>query len=150
MSPPTGPLCISLKFLKWLPLYEKEKPFQIFINIPEDATDKRTTNLAFENVKVTIEDVRSFPRNHFLLDKHGFTYHSHYLQLDHIADRESVEQRYLPAMESLLRSALESVDRVFFFDWRLRKNAPETEGALIDLNDLTTWLRPALHLHVGT
>ncbi|KIW66777.1 hypothetical protein PV04_06072 [Phialophora macrospora] len=148
MSPATGSLFISLKFLKWLPLYEIEKPFQIFINIPEDATDRRTTNLAFENVKVRIQDVRSFPPKHFLLDKHGFTYYSHRLEVGHIADRESVEQQYLPEMESLLKSTLESVDRVYFFDWRLRKNAPEVEGTLVDLNDLTTWLRPALHLHV--
>jgi hypothetical protein len=119
MSPATGSLVIGLKFLKWLPLYETEKPFQIFINIPEDATDRRTTNLAFENVKVRIQDVRIFPPKHFLLDKHGFTYYSHKFQARHIADRESVEQRYLPEMETLLKSTLNSVDRVFFFDWRV-------------------------------
>lgn len=32
---------------------------------------------------------------------------------------------------------------------KLRKNAPEVEGAIIDLNDLTEWLRPAMHVHIG-
>jgi hypothetical protein len=32
---------------------------------------------------------------------------------------------------------------------KLRMNAPEVEGALIDLNSLTAWLRPAMHVHVG-
>jgi hypothetical protein len=32
---------------------------------------------------------------------------------------------------------------------KLRKNAPEIEGDIIDLNDLASWLRPALHVHVG-
>lgn len=32
---------------------------------------------------------------------------------------------------------------------KLRKNAPEVEGSIIDMNDLTTWLRPAAHVHVG-
>jgi hypothetical protein len=32
---------------------------------------------------------------------------------------------------------------------QLRVNAPEVEGTVIDLNDLSSWLRPALHVHVG-
>lgn len=32
---------------------------------------------------------------------------------------------------------------------KLRKNAPEIEGSTLDMNDLSTWLRPAAHVHVG-
>jgi len=28
-------------------------------------------------------------------------------------------------------------------------NAPELEGETIDMNDLTAWLRPAMHVHIG-
>lgn len=53
-------------------------------------------------------------------------------------------------MEALIKTELgeESVDRVFFFDWRLRKNTPEVEGEVMNLNDLTAWLRPAMHVHI--
>ena len=112
-------ILISLKFLKWVPLYEVEKPFQIFINVPEDASDKRTTNLAFQDIEVQVQDVRQFPPQYFQLDTHGFKYCSHEFQAFSTVDRESIEQRYLPTMESLLRSNLEHVDRVFFFDWRV-------------------------------
>ena len=102
-----------------MPLYDTEKPFQIFINIPDDATDKRTTNLAFENVKVEVQDVRQFPTTHFQLNQHGFTYCSHHLQPDQLMNQTSIEDLYLPEMESLIRVNLEDVDRVFFFDWRV-------------------------------
>ena len=32
---------------------------------------------------------------------------------------------------------------------QLRKNAPEVEGTVVDMNDRTEWLRPAVHVHVG-
>ncbi|KIY02876.1 uncharacterized protein Z520_01341 [Fonsecaea multimorphosa CBS 102226] len=148
MSHNEGAIIAPLKFLKWLRLYETEKPFQVFINIPEDAQDQRTTNLAFHSVEVHIQDVRNFPPHYFSLDKHGFMYRQQKLDAAHIADRDKVEELYLPEMEALLKAELGDVDRIFFFDWRLRMNAPEIEGTVIDLNDLTTWLRPALHVHV--
>ena len=63
-SPPLSPphpqsLTITLKFLLWQPLYATEKPFQIFINIPPNATDARDTNLVFENVALPVQDIRS-------------------------------------------------------------------------------------------
>jgi hypothetical protein len=104
-SAPT--LKISLKFLKWQALYDTEKPFQIFINIPPDATDQRTTNLVYENVDLMAKDVRyiDFQTS---LDKNGFN------------DRDYVDKYYLPEVEELLRSEVEDADRIFFFDWRVR------------------------------
>lgn len=137
----------SLKFLQWQPLFEVEKPFQIFINIPDHVRDKRTTNLVFEDVQLSVKDVRANATD-FSLDQHGFMYRNHETALRDFTSRKHVEETYLPEVESLLRQEADEVDEVFFFDWRLRKNAPELEGALIDLNDLTEWLRPAMHVHV--
>ncbi|CZR52359.1 uncharacterized protein PAC_02236 [Phialocephala subalpina] len=144
-SSPT--LRISLKFLKWQALYETEKPFQIFINIPPDATDQRTTNLLYENVDLIAKDVRyiDFQTS---LDKNGFIYCKHQTHIENFNNREYVDKHYLPEVEALLRSKVDDVDRIFFFDWRLRKNVPEVEGEVVDLNDRTTWLRPAMHVHI--
>lgn len=158
-------LSAKLKFLKWQALYDTERPFQIFINIPAHVKDQRTTNLVYEDVDVQIADVRSHSEN-FDLDKDGFRYLTHTTTLQDFSQRQVVEDRYLPEIEKLLRKHVEDVDRVYFFDWRvsqnapesfhhvlnltqLRKNAPEIEGSIINLNDLTNWLRPALHVHVG-
>ena len=126
---------INLKFLKWQPLYEIEKPFQIFINIPDHVEDKRTTNLVFEDVKVSASDVRTCQTN-FNLDHHGFQYCHHSSAVEDFSMRDVVEKWYLPEMEMLLKNKLEGVDRVFFFDWRvteIRVRIPQ-EPDLLRLN----------------
>jgi hypothetical protein len=108
----------SLKFLQWQPLYEKEKPFQIFINIPDHVKDRRTTNLVFEDQLVKIEDVRS-RLEEFTLDNNGFVFCHRPTTFSHFNDRKSVEEFYLPEVESLLRQEVDGADEVFFFDWRV-------------------------------
>ena len=157
-------LDITLKFLQWQTLYEVEKPFQIFINIPKDAEDPRDTNLVFETVDLKAEDVRTLPME-LSLDANGFVYRKNVTEVTDFTDKYVVERDYLPEIETLLRNELDGIDRVFFFDWRvcflgrdlgpagltvqLRKNAPEIEGTVINMNDLTEWLRPAVHVHIG-
>lgn len=136
-----------MKFLKWQALYEFEKPFQIFINIPAHVKDQRTTNLVYEDVQVDVNDVRTYPTS-FDLNREGFTYLKHRTKLQSFTQRATIEDQYLPEIEGLIRSNVENIDRIHFFDWRLRKNAPEVEGSVIDLNDLTNWLRPAMHVHI--
>lgn len=114
------PLSVNLKFLQWQPLYETEKPFQLFVNIPPEAADQRTTNLVFEDVTLPIQDVRELD-NDWSIDEKGFVYRRHASKatLEDFASRTAVEEIYLPEVEELLRSELEGVDRVFFFDWRV-------------------------------
>lgn len=164
-------LQIDLMFLQWQKLYQIEKPFQIFINIPDDAQDQRDTNLVFEKVPCMIQDIRDVAYRPSL-DEAGFIYRRHATKTTDFTNRMMVDQNYLPEIEKLLKRELDGVDRVFFFDWRvckkfhsrdislpsptltkerqLRKNAPEVEDTVIDMNDLTTWLRPAVHVHIGT
>jgi hypothetical protein len=145
------------------------------MNIPPEVPDQRTTNLVFSDHSIKIRDVRGSPQP-ASIDEKGFIFRKHQTKLstEGFLDRETVEKIYLPEIEELLKKELgeESVDRVFFFDWRvfhpylrcfwvemkrvmlietsqLRKNAPEIEGEVIDMNDLTTWLRPAMHVHIG-
>lgn len=117
---PTRPFSVNLKFLHWQPLYETEKPFQLFVNIPPEAEDQRTTNLVFEDVALPIQDVRGIS-NDWNIDEKGFVYRRHETNatLEDFGSRKAVEQIYLPEVEDLLRKELEGVDRVFFFDWRV-------------------------------
>ena len=109
----------SLKFLQWQPLYNVERPFQIFINIPEHVKDRRTTNLVFEDRQVMVKDIRGCADD-YTLDEHGFMYRHHETGRINFEDRTTVENQYLPEVESLLRCEVPGVDRVFFFDWRVR------------------------------
>jgi hypothetical protein len=112
-------VAVKLKFLSWQQLYETEKPFQIFINIPPHVKDQRTTNLVYEDVEVQIEDVRKNPKG-FSLNGDGFQYVSHRTKVQDVSQRKVVEDQYLPEIERLLRQYVEDVDRVYFFDWRVR------------------------------
>lgn len=114
-------LQIDLMFLQWQRLYEIEKPFQIFINIPEDAQDQRDTNLVFGKVECMIQDIRDAAHEPSL-DETGFIYRRHTTKLNDFTNRTIVDQDYLPEVERLLRCELDDVDRVFFFDWRVCKN----------------------------
>jgi hypothetical protein len=116
-------ILVSLKFLQWQSLYEVEKPFQIFINIPDHVEDKRTTNLVFEDIQLKVKDVRD-NATEFSLDQHGFMYRNHETTLRDVTNRKHVEETYLPEVESLLRQEADGVDEVFFFDWRVRADIP--------------------------
>ena len=132
-----------LKFLKWQTLYETEKPFQIFINIPPDAPDQRTTNLVYEDVATTITDVRSLPEEERPgLDRMGFKYVKD--KLEGVVDwenSESVERGYLPGVERLVRRELGMEGkggRVEIFDWRV-SSSPKRKGRRGDMRLIGVW-----------
>lgn len=108
----------TIKYIKRLDLYKKEKPFQIFIDIPKTAPDQRFTNLLYEEREETFRDVRGKEEN-FTLNDHGFAYYHHDFGFDDYENREAVEANYLPKLEDFLRAKVEDVGKVLFFDWRV-------------------------------
>jgi len=142
-------LVASLQHLKDLDLYKREKPYRIFANIPKDAPDQRLGNLEFDEKDIVLRDIRneSFTPT---LDNNGFTIKKHVstLCLVDYTDRALVEEQYLPQMEALLKSEDPSIYRVFFFDWRLRSSEDVGQVDQLDLNDYTTFLKPAQEVHV--
>lgn len=114
----TSDLDVTLKFMDWQELYSREKPFQIFIDIPDDADDQRSSNLVFKNVQVPLKDVRTVPDN-FSLDANGFIFRKYKTNVSDISNRETVETAYLPEIENILREEIAGVDRIYIFDWRV-------------------------------
>jgi hypothetical protein len=119
-SPQPNDTHAPLKFLTWQPLYATEKPFQIFMNIPPHIPDQRTTNLVFSDHVVPICDIRGRPPLKSI-DEKGFVFRKHRtaIPVEGFLSRDTVETRYLPEVEQLLRREVDGVDRVFFFDWRV-------------------------------
>lgn len=129
----------TLRYLQWQELYETEKPFQIFLNIPPDAKDQRESNLVFEDVQQEVRNIRN-DKHTFLLDKNGFQFEEFDVgpkEID-IKNREAVEAKYLPKVEKLIKEKVKDVDQVcvpvyncvaipvtdskiqvFIFDWRV-------------------------------
>ena len=114
----TSDVDVTLKFLDWQELYSREKPFQIFIDIPDDAVDQRSSNLVFRNVKIPLKDVRTVPHE-FSLDANGFIFRNYKTNVGEDLSRDTVETTYLPEIETILREELTGVDRIFIFDWRV-------------------------------
>lgn len=105
-------------FIKWLPLYEHEKPFNIFINLPKDAQDTRTNNLEFDVVDTNFVNVRGH-ESAFSLDDHGFEYVDLPHEFEDFGDRHAVENVYLPQLERYIRQRLPDAEEIAMFEWRV-------------------------------
>lgn len=108
----------QLTFLKWDPLYEREKPFVYLSEVPKHSEDQRQSNFVFHSVDIPITDVRGSEQK-YGLDEHGFAYRKNKLQFSHFNDGEAIERDYLPAVEKFLLAEVEDADEVCIFDWRV-------------------------------
>jgi len=123
MYPKSRPsdLTASFEYLKWSPLYEVEKPFQVFVDIPKDCPDQRKDNLTFSRVaEETIHDLRETCED-FTLDSNGFTYLKHASKLSNPSqfyDVKTIEEVYLPECAEVLKRELCEVGKVHIYGWR--------------------------------
>ena len=113
---------ITAKFgyLDWQDVYHKEKPYELYLDVPDSAADLRRSNLVFKELQHAVHDVRG-SEDKFTLNDNGFIYRRHKNKLNDVMlrDRESVEKEYTPEIEDLIRSEIDGVDEIFFFDWRV-------------------------------
>jgi hypothetical protein len=107
----------TLKFLQWQELYKREKPFLCFVDIPEDAEDKRDNNLVFEDRETRITDIRP-SKDQFTLDGNGLMMRNHRSSVSR-SDTETIKEIYLTEVEELVKQSIDGVDEVFIFDWRV-------------------------------
>jgi hypothetical protein len=116
---PEPDVVTKLEYLRRLSLYEKEKPFRVYYDIPDSATDRRKTNLEFEAKELIIEDIRLKSLN-FTLDDHAFAIRKFNTRLhfDAFTNKSTVEKSFLPEVEQLIKSEIPDAS-VYFFDWRV-------------------------------
>ncbi|KAJ0276286.1 hypothetical protein COL940_008358 [Colletotrichum noveboracense] len=99
-----GTVDAELDYLRRLPLYQQEKPFQLFVPIHERDQDARSTNLEFEKRTQTFVDIRD-QVNDFSLDSHGFQVETSPSRLNaqSFGDQSLIKNEYLPEVENLLK-----------------------------------------------
>lgn len=119
----------GVQYVKRLKIFETEVPFQSYVEIPEDAADQRKTNLEFETKVESFSDIRGH-LDRFSLDEHGFMVKNAPLgfESNFFTRRTEVERLYLPELERLVREICDEVDRVHFFDWRVRFASDSVSG----------------------
>jgi len=110
----------EISYIKWSPLFETEKPFHIFIPIPKDAKDQRQTNVDFEAKQTIIRDIRGQEAK-FDLDNNGICFRHHKSAFNDFENIEAVQREHLPEIERILKSEVEGADKIYFFNWRVRK-----------------------------
>ena len=114
-----------IQHMSRLELYKNEKPFQVYIPIPEDSPDQRITNLEFEENTVEFHDIRE-TEHQPTLDNNGFTVRRYPSALEDgdFLSRPVVESTYFQEMETILKQEDPSIDRIFFFDYRVYQLTP--------------------------
>ncbi|KAJ9650774.1 hypothetical protein H2198_009929 [Neophaeococcomyces mojaviensis] len=132
-------------YLDWQEFYHYEKPFQVFSAISNDSSS--TSNLRFKDgLPEIVHDVRG-QEYEFNLNINGFAFSRHAFQAAWFTNASNIVNLYLPQMEQLLRQNIQDIDRVYFFDWRIRRNIEITKS-IIDANDKMQHLLPARHVHI--
>ena len=98
-----------LAYIDWQDVYDVEKPYQIFSTLSSDLSDLSSTNLVFKDGELEdMHDVRG-RESDFVLDKQGFQFCKHKLNVLDLISPKAVEEAYLPQMEVLLRQTLGDV-----------------------------------------
>ena len=111
----------DFEYIQWRDIYQHEKPFEIFIDLPPELKDTQRTNLIFQPVaKQIIHDARGREAD-FSLDTHGFTWEKHRSNLKDFTDPGRIVDTYLPEMEEFIKCQIHGADRVFIFDWRVSR-----------------------------
>lgn len=157
---------VQLSYLQWQEKYHIEKPYQVFVPLPEGVPDEKASNLEFYLAeKEIVRDIRGTDTN-FTLDKHGFTIRTMDIS-PHLLSETEINNRYIPATCEFVKEIIKA-DRVIPFDWRvnsystlniynlqinlfvqIRKSASPVKANIIDLQDNMIPLLPARHVHIG-
>jgi hypothetical protein len=119
MEEATGPQIADFNFIEWQELYEVEKPFEIFMQLPSGYGPADRTNLVFKQHKGNlVHDMRGVERQ-FVLDEHGFQIMDRPTSFRLWNDREAVELVYARECAGVLKQALDDVDWIYFYNWRV-------------------------------
>ncbi|KAJ5633082.1 hypothetical protein N7490_009421 [Penicillium lividum] len=142
----------KLTYLEWQTSYTQTRPYRI-AKFGRRRNDPKLHNLVFRkgDSAELIKDVRDIKNDQpFALDTNGFVYARHqppiFTQPSDFLDPEQVRNIFLPECEAILRKEIEGVDRIFIFDWKIRKKKSAKERRKRNPN----LLKFARQVHVDT
>ncbi|KAK0732044.1 hypothetical protein B0H67DRAFT_566500 [Lasiosphaeris hirsuta] len=135
----------SIVYLEWQELYESEKPFQVFADVPQ-GFHGRLTNLVFAPAPpLEIRDLRG-REDAYTLDANGFRLVRNRMPAFDLSTKESMESNVVPYLEDLVTKHVDGADFVRCFDWGFRKNVEMTMPKM-DVNDKMQMLNPGKQAH---
>ncbi|KAB5562831.1 hypothetical protein GE09DRAFT_761510 [Coniochaeta sp. 2T2.1] len=136
-----------LRYALWDDRFYHEKPYTIVSHLPQ-LDESRQANIKFgEGPDELITDVRG-KEGEFSLDNNGFAFVSHAFPKFDPTDAESVEKNMYPVFEEFLKQHVQGVDRVHFFDYRVRSNQSYPSVAMTEVPNRAVPLPPAKGVHI--
>ncbi|KAJ5659282.1 hypothetical protein N7507_005733 [Penicillium longicatenatum] len=143
----------KLTYLHWQPTYTQTRPYRIAQFGSKKKNDEQAHNLVFRKGEFaeTIHDIRGVNEDtKYTLETNGFVYARHpppiFTQPKDFLDPDQVRNVFLPECEAILRKEIEGVERVFIFDWKIRKKKSAKERRTRNPN----LLKFARQVHVDT
>lgn len=108
---------VQLSYIQWHDKYFMEKPYQVFVPLPEGVPEERASNIDFAlgNEEI-VRDIRGVDAK-FTLDKHGFTTCTMEMS-PHLFSETEIQHRYIPETCEFVKNVVKA-DRVIPFDWRV-------------------------------
>ncbi|KAF2791294.1 hypothetical protein K505DRAFT_249299 [Melanomma pulvis-pyrius CBS 109.77] len=151
LSAASGATTNFFQYLAWQDIYIRERPYQVLLNVPDRAREKRRHNLVFhDGPEEIVHDVRDRASD-FTLDNNGFTYikQRSSLSIKDFDNREMITKTFLQEVEQVLKANLSGVDQVYIYDWRRRRRGSHPlHGKQIDFADPLSPLGPATQVHL--
>ncbi|CAG8899823.1 unnamed protein product [Penicillium egyptiacum] len=146
----------KLKYLQWQTNYTHIRPYRIaqFGRKRKNNEQKTPHNLVFQEgaVAETIRDIRGIEAEgtwSFTLETNGFVYRRYpsplFTNPKDFGDPYHIQNIFLPECEAILRNEIEGVERVFIFDWKIRKRKSAKERRELNQNLLSF----ARHVHIA-
>lgn len=108
----------QFSYAHWNDLYLKEKPYKLFIDLPQKHAHAPRTNLSFQPHATPVYDVRGNEAE-FVMDKNGFEILRHGTEIRDFGNVAAIEQIYFTEMKELIMGKVDGAKRVEVFDWRV-------------------------------
>jgi len=137
----------QLRYATWDERFRVEKPYTIVSDMPWLEGNLKT-NLKFAMApEEVITDVRGH-ENEFNLDDNGFAYLSYKFPSIDMFNEAAVKEILYPKAEEFLKTRVAGVDRVYFFDHRLRSNDTTSLSNMTEIPNTSVPLPPARGVHI--
>jgi hypothetical protein len=124
MCTPSRQQQAKLVYFQWQDIYDKEKPFQVFANVPAESKERLKNLVIAHAPAVDILDLGG-NENNFILDNNGFKVFRHHMPENfELKSREYINSEVGPYLKSLVRKQVKDADLVKCFDWGVGCSIP--------------------------
>lgn len=123
----------QMNFIKPLELYNREKPYWLFLGRPDHMPDVDLSNVQTDLVtEIPLQDVRSREAT-FSLEKQGFKFIEHGQDFEAFDNEQCIIDDFLPQVERVIKDNIVYAKKVHIYDWRVSVPCRTLEDGSLEL-----------------